>query len=135
MSLKKYSGSCHCGAIKFDVELDVSQGTGRCNCSFCRKVRNWSSIVKPSAFRLISGEGNLGSYQFATKSVTHHFCKTCGVRTHSEGYVEAIGGAYVSIVLATLDNMDARELAEAPVVYMDGLNNNWRNQPAEIQHL
>lgn len=44
-----YTGSCHCGRVKFEVEADLSRGTMKCNCSFCPKVRNWSFIVKPEA--------------------------------------------------------------------------------------
>lgn len=39
MSAKHCSGSCHCGAVRFEVDLDPSQGTIRCNCSICTKAR------------------------------------------------------------------------------------------------
>ncbi|TGK00314.1 GFA family protein [Leptospira langatensis] len=135
MSLKTYKGSCHCGAVQFEADIDLSRGTGRCNCSFCRKVRNWSAIIKPSAFRLLSGEDSLSSYKFGTFSNAHQFCKNCGVRTVSHGYVEEIGGAYVSVAVSSLDGVEPSELIDAPVWYSDGLNNNWRNPPAEIRHL
>lgn len=135
MSLKKYTGSCHCGTVRYEADLDLSSGTGRCNCSFCRKVRNWSIIVKPDAFRLLSGEENLGAYQFNTKSTQHHFCKTCGVRTFSKGYIEQIGGDFVSIAISTLDDAELKDIIDAPVWYSDGLHNNWMNQPTEIRHL
>ncbi|TGM95498.1 GFA family protein [Leptospira dzoumogneensis] len=135
MSLKKYTGSCHCGAVRYEADLDLSAGTGRCNCSFCRKVRNWSIIVKPEAFRLLNGENSLSFYEFNTKSSKHHFCKNCGVRTFSKGYIEEIGGAFISVAISTLDNADLNELIEAPVWYADGLNNNWHSQPAEIRYL
>ncbi|TGL75721.1 GFA family protein [Leptospira yasudae] len=135
MSLKKYNGSCHCGKVSYEVELDLSKGSSKCNCSFCSKVRNWSAIVKPEAFRMLSDEKELGSYQFGTMSATHHFCKNCGIRTFTRGYIEEIGGAFVNISLSTLNNADPSELIASPVWYADGLHNNWGSQPAEIRHL
>lgn len=132
---KTYVGSCHCGAVRYEAEIDLAAGTGKCNCTYCTKVRNWSAMVKPEAFRLLSGEDEMGAYRFGSKSVEHVFCKHCGVRTFTRGHIEAIGGDFVSVSLATLDNARAAELAEAPVWYSDGLNNDWLSRPAETRHL
>lgn len=132
---KTYTGSCHCQAVRFEADLDLSAGTGRCNCSICTKKRSWSvQTPTPSDFRLLSGEDSLGSYGFNTGSAHHRFCTRCGVATHGHGYVEEIGGAYVSVSVAALD-IAPEEMAAAPVRYMDGRDNNWFEEPKITSYL
>src|SRR6185369_12389006 len=56
------SGGCHCGAVRFEVTLDMSQPASRCNCSVCTKIAPTAKIVKPSAFTLLAGEDALAAY-------------------------------------------------------------------------
>ena len=65
----------------------------------------------------------------------HRFCKTCGISAFGTGYVEEIGGEYVSINVACLDNIEQSELAELPIQYFDGRNNAWWNTPEVTRHL
>ena len=132
---KTYQGSCHCGKVRYEAELDLSEGTGKCNCSICTNTRNWSAIVRPADFRLLTSETELRDYQFASHSMHHVVCKTCGVRSFGHGFVEEIGGAFYSVNVACLDNFDPAELISGPTRYADGRNNNWRETPAETRHL
>ncbi|WP_373044197.1 GFA family protein [Vulgatibacter sp.] len=132
---KTYAGSCHCGDVKFEAEMDLAEGTGKCNCSICAKTRSWATLVKPENFRLLAGEGALSDYQFGSKSMHHLFCKRCGVRPFGRGHLDVLGGDFLSINLACLDGVDAAELAAAPVRFSDGATDNWYEAPQVTSHL
>jgi len=132
---KTYNGSCHCGKVRFQALIDLAEGTGKCNCSICTKTRAWGAIVKPDAFTLLAGEGELSLYQFNSHSTKWLFCRNCGVRSFGRGNVPEIGGAYVSVAVNCLDDVTLEELSTAPVRYMDGRNNNWFEAPAETRYL
>jgi hypothetical protein len=130
--LRKHSGSCHCGAVRFEGEIDASTG-GACNCSVCTKVGGIAALVKPEAFRLLSGESSLSSYEWGGKTAKRYFCKNCGITCFSRGYLEQVGGAYVSVNLNALDDVDP---ADVDVGHWDGRHNNWeggqRDEPWPI---
>jgi len=129
-----YTGSCHCGAVRYEADIDLSEGTFKCNCSICTKARIWVATVQPDAFRLLAGANDLAEYQFNTQNIHHLFCKHCGVR--SFGWGEDIGsGKFYAIHVACLDDVDVNELINAPVTYVDGRHDNWRSPPSETRHL
>ena len=133
---KTYSGSCQCGAVRFEADLDVSAGTVKCNCSICWRMRLWSVRARPEAFRLTAGEPELTDYR-GNNAVAHHlFCRHCGA--HPFEWVDVpnmTGGKYLNINLACLDGLDIGELMAAPVTYLDGRNDDWGSRPTEVRHL
>lgn len=132
--LKTYKGSCHCGAVRFEADIDLAQGTVRCNCSICIKVRFWPAVVQPGAFRLLAGEGELTKYQFNSLRDTHLFCRHCGVRSFGTGDSPRWGKFY-GVNVTCLDDVTDAELAAAPITYLDGRADNWESPPAEVRHL
>ena len=137
MPMKKYTGSCHCGAVRFEADLDLSQGTMRCNCSHCTKVRTWFTIAAPEKFRLIEGDDAQQVYEWIPPNrdaVNLHFrfCKTCGVRTPGFGDHGPDGKNFVFIPVALLDGTDPDELA-ASLHYLDGKHDRFDRQPADIR--
>jgi hypothetical protein len=132
--LKTYHGSCHCGAVRFECEIDLAAGTSRCNCSICTKARFWKAVIKAEAFRQTQGEDALAEYQFGGGHIRHHFCGNCGVKPFGRGHIEGFGD-FVAVNVMCLDDATDKELAEAPVAFEDGRNNRWEAPPAETRHL
>jgi hypothetical protein len=138
---KTYAGSCHCGAIAFECELDLSRGTNRCNCSFCRKARFWMAIVPISSFRLLKGEAELRDYQHTPAGMPApflhlQFCGRCGVRPFTRGgFFAPLGSEFYAVNLACLDNVTEEELVNAPVNYVDGLSGSFGPIQGETRHL
>jgi hypothetical protein len=121
-----HPGSCHCGAVRFQVQLERPGGGSRCNCSICTKTSMTSAIVKPAAFKLLGGEDSLSWYEWGGKTARRFFCKHCGVQCFARGYLVEVGGDYVSINLNAIDDLDVAELA---MVYWDGRHDNWHAGP------
>lgn len=75
-----YRGSCHCGAVAFEVEAPEKLTCQYCNCSMCTKAGFLHLIVPRSRFRILQGEGHLATYTFNTGVAKHMFCRTCGIK-------------------------------------------------------
>lgn len=79
------TGSCHCGAVEFEVELKNGlENVRRCNCSLCRRKGALMAGVPLSGLRVIKGEDALTLYQWNTRIAKHYFCKHCGIYTHHQ---------------------------------------------------
>lgn len=135
MATRTFHGSCHCRTLQYEAEIDLDRGTNRCNCTYCRKIRSWKAFVVPGDFRVISGEADATTYGLHPTVGVRMHCPKCGVHVYERGNAEWMGGAFIGIYIATLDDATPEELAAAPVSYSDGLNNNWMSPPAITSYL
>ena len=131
--LKTYRGSCHCGAVRFEADLDLTQPTFRCNCTICRRTRFWAAVARDDGFRLLSGRDALVKYLFHKRKNEHWFCRTCGVRAFGVGTDTPIG-RMVGVNVGCLDDVSDEELASLPITYVDGRNDRMA-APAFFVHL
>lgn len=104
----KYIGGCHCGAVRYEVEMELTKGM-TCNCSHCSKKGFILAFVLAEQFALLSGEENLTLYEFNKKMIQHVFCKTCGVQSFGRG--KGQGGVPTAMInVRCLDNVDLSTL-------------------------
>jgi hypothetical protein len=147
---KTYRGSCHCGTVRFECEIDLApEGqrsppprpgvwwttTFRCSCSYCRKTRFWKAFVPPEHFRLLAGEEALGDYRFGPAHIHHRFCPTCGLHPFASASFDVMGGDFHAVNISCLDDATPEELAAAPITYEDGAHDAWDRPPAYTRYL
>jgi hypothetical protein len=132
--VKTYPGSCHCGAVRFEADLDLEQPTYRCNCSICRRTRFWPAVARRDGLRVLAGEAELTRYVFNTCKNEHFFCRHCGVRPFGIGNDTPMG-VMVGVNLGCLDGVDDEALARLAVVRVDGLHDRGPQPPPFGPHL
>ena len=138
MAEQHYQGGCHCGAARYEVDLDLEKGTLRCNCSLCSKSRAWFAFAPAEKFQLRSGEDNEIRYRWRPENrpepnLTYYICSTCGVRTHAEG-MDPKGNHTVAVQVATLEGADPDVLARS-IHYVDGRHDHFDREPEHTDAL
>ena len=126
-SRQSFAGGCHCGAVRFDVELDIPLVAHACNCSMCDKLGFLHLIAPKSRFHLRQGEDALTEYTFNTGVAKHLFCRTCGVKSF---YVPRSNPDGISVNLRCLDAYGDVEVKIEP---FDGQN--WEANAGALAHL
>lgn len=99
-----YTGSCHCGAVAYGVELELGKVLA-CNCSMCGKSGTLLAFVPVDKFELKSGEDSLTEYTFNKHVILHNFCKKCGIKSFARGK-KPDGTPMVAINVRCLDGVD-----------------------------
>jgi len=108
MENQTYTGSCHCGAVKFTVDTTLEKVL-TCDCSMCNRAGTILTFVPESQFTLQCGEESLSHYQFNKKRIDHLFCKICGIKPFGRGK-DAEGNSTIAINVRCLDGVDVQAL-------------------------
>jgi hypothetical protein len=110
-----YTGSCHCGRIRFEAQGEVDSALA-CNCSICSRKGSLLWFVPRDQLRLLTPEEDAATYLFNKHVIKHRFCAACGIHPYGEG-AGPDGKAMAAINLRTLENFDP---ASVPVKHFDG---------------
>ncbi len=119
-------GGCHCGAIRFEVDVPSNPVCQECNCSICSMSGHIHLIVPASAFRLLQGESSLVLYQFNSKTAKHYACRVCAIKPF---YISRSNPDGYDVNVRCLDNPPENMTLEQ----FDGLN--WEQHAHTLAHL
>ena len=122
----KYSGACHCGAVRFEVQADPHLNLLRCNCTICTKSGYLHLIVPQANFTLLHGTEQLVTYRFGSMVAQHTFCSICGVKAF---YIPRSNPDGVDINAHCLEPIPT----EITITDFDGQN--WEDNAATLSHL
>ncbi|HET8575400.1 MAG TPA: GFA family protein [Candidatus Paceibacterota bacterium] len=111
--MKKYTGSCHCGKVRFEVETDLEKVIS-CNCSHCGRKGFLLNFVAPEQFTLLSGENEQTEYLFNKKNVHHLFCPVCGVESFARG-TNPDGTEKIAVNVRCFENFDLESITPIAV--------------------
>ncbi len=125
--MKVHQGGCHCGAIRFEVDVPEHPVVQECNCSICSRAGFLHLIVPASRFRLLSGQEILTTYTFGEGIARHLFCKVCGIKSF---YVPRSNPDGFSVNLRCLDGLP---IEQATIEPFDGRN--WEAHAHRLAHL
>ena len=103
-----HQGSCHCGAIAFDVIAELGAVTA-CNCSMCQRKGVLMWFVPRAALALRTPAEAMRTYRFNTHKIAHHFCPTCGIHPFGEA-TDPAGEPVAAVNARCLEGIDVDAL-------------------------
>lgn len=117
VSASEHMASCHCGGVKFTVNLPESPYARRCNCSICAMKGVVMIDVPLADLTVTEGEELLTLYTFGTGEAKHRFCSRCGI--HCFHQTRSDPGKF-GINVACIEGVSPYDWPEMPV--FDGQN-------------
>jgi hypothetical protein len=97
------SGSCHCGAVRFEVTEDFS-AVRICHCTTCKKLSGGAGTTNGRArtdtIRVVAGEELIRTYQ-PDEGSSKSFCSQCGSNLFGGGWPES---EFSSVRISAIDS-------------------------------
>ena len=112
----KYSGSCQCGRVAFEVEGKIDQAMA-CNCSMCQRKGSLLWFAPRTQFELKTAEDAAGTYLFHKHVIKHRFCRVCGIHPYAEADHPKTGVPTAAINVRCIDGIDLNQIK---IVHVDG---------------
>lgn len=73
------SATCHCAAVRLEIDAAAPEELNDCNCSICRRKGALWAYYSPSQVRVI---GDTAIYVWGDRELELHSCKVCACSTH-----------------------------------------------------
>lgn len=128
MSEHKYSGSCLCGAVKYEVSGEF-ENFFLCHCSRCRKgtgsAHAANLFINNATLTWLSGEDQIRAFRVPDARHTRAFCAQCG------SAVPQAGRQRVIVPAGTLDS----ELDATPTAHIFTSDKaGWDHDLEKVEH-
>lgn len=131
LDVKQIDGACHCGTVRFRVQLTNGLHTARrCNCSLCRMRGAVAATSFLGGVEILAGEEALSLYQFNTNTARHYFCSKCGIYTHHQ---RRSNPNEIGVNVACLEGVSPFDFPE--VMVNDGVHHPSDAPPGVVQSL
>ncbi len=101
---RPYILSCHCEAIRLEVDTDLAHLV-ECNCSTCARSGFIRWLVPTAAVRLLTEKRNITTYMWRDAAGLQ-FCPTCGTGMMRTGYPND----HISLNARCLEGIDVFKL-------------------------
>jgi hypothetical protein len=125
------SGSCHCGAVHWSLEGQISDAT-ICNCTICRRYGVlWAYGYDGVDVRVQAPKDGLSSYVRGS-ALSFNFCRTCGNLVSWRGLQPEENGK--TRIAVNLRLAEPEDVAHIPLQRFDGLNS-FEDLPRDGRHV
>ena len=115
-TLPMLEASCHCGAVRIEIDAPPPTQLTSCNCSICRRLGALTAHFHPRQVTILAEPGATVPYVWGDRMLAFHHCKVCGCYTHYENLLEK----YQDRMAVNARMMDPAVIAGAQIRRFDG---------------